>query len=129
MRIRPPTTGFVVLLGRSRGGGLARLAAARRPDLARGRIMPGSPVGGPMGAHPVVFHAAPLSPGVPAFVGVLPPRRARAVAVLPRSGATHAEVGSSHLGMPANPDVDSAIGPVLTTWADDADERDLVQGE
>jgi hypothetical protein len=51
------------------------------------------------------------------------------VTVLPRSSDTHAEVGSSHLGMPAEPDIYSAVGPVLTTWADDADERDLVQGE
>ena len=38
------TGGRVLLLGHSRGGGLARPAAARRPDLVRGLIMLGSPV-------------------------------------------------------------------------------------
>ncbi|QRP50906.1 alpha/beta hydrolase [Amycolatopsis sp. FDAARGOS 1241] len=45
-------------VGHSRGGGLARVAAAHRPDLVRGVIMLGSPVLDPLGAHPVVFHAA-----------------------------------------------------------------------
>jgi pimeloyl-ACP methyl ester carboxylesterase len=52
------TGGRAVLLGHSRGGGLARLAAARRPDLVRGLIMLGSPVLDPLGAHPVVVGAA-----------------------------------------------------------------------
>ena len=34
---------------------------------------------------------------------------------------THAEVRSTHLDLPVNPDVYSAIGPVLTTRADDHD--------
>ncbi|WP_112274201.1 alpha/beta hydrolase [Lentzea terrae] len=52
------TGGPVVLLGQSRGGGLARLAAARRPDLVRGLMMLGSPVLDPMGAHQHVLLAA-----------------------------------------------------------------------
>ncbi|MGI5499273.1 alpha/beta fold hydrolase [Lentzea sp. CA-135723] len=52
------TGGPVVLLGQSRGGGLARLAAARRPDLVRGLVMLGSPVLDPLGAHPHVLLAA-----------------------------------------------------------------------
>ncbi|MEU7478133.1 alpha/beta fold hydrolase [Lentzea sp. NPDC042327] len=48
----------VVLLGQSRGGGLARLAAARRPDLVRGLVMMGSPVLDPLGAHPGVMRVA-----------------------------------------------------------------------
>lgn len=52
------TGGPVVLLGQSRGGGLARLAAARRPDLVRGLVMLGSPVLDPMGAHPNVLRIA-----------------------------------------------------------------------
>ncbi|MFD9702898.1 esterase/lipase family protein [Lentzea sp. NPDC059081] len=48
----------VVLLGQSRGGGLARLAAARRPDLVRGLVMIGSPVLDPLGAHPDVMRIA-----------------------------------------------------------------------
>jgi pimeloyl-ACP methyl ester carboxylesterase len=45
----------VVLLGQSRGGGVARLAAARRPDLVRALVMMGSPVLDPAGAHPSVM--------------------------------------------------------------------------
>jgi len=52
------TGGPVVLLGQSRGGGLARLAAARRPDLVCGLVMLGSPVLDPLGAHPHVLLAA-----------------------------------------------------------------------
>ena len=52
------TGGPVVLLGQSRGGGLARLAAVRRPDLVSGLVMLGSPVLDPMGAHPHVLLAA-----------------------------------------------------------------------
>ncbi|HUQ62040.1 alpha/beta fold hydrolase [Lentzea sp.] len=52
------TGGPVVLLGQSRGGGLARLAAARRPDLVSGVVMLGSPVLDPAGAHPHVMLAA-----------------------------------------------------------------------
>ncbi|MFL6125233.1 alpha/beta hydrolase [Actinophytocola sp.] len=45
----------VVLIGQSRGGWLARLAAARRPDLVRGLVMAGSAVLDPLGgsAHAV----------------------------------------------------------------------------
>ncbi|SER71058.1 hypothetical protein SAMN05216188_114105 [Lentzea xinjiangensis] len=45
----------VVLLGQSRGGGLARLVAARRPDLVRGLVMMACPVLDPLGAHPDVL--------------------------------------------------------------------------
>jgi pimeloyl-ACP methyl ester carboxylesterase len=48
----------VVLLGQSRGGWLARLLAARRPDLVRGLVMAGSPVLDPLGANPNVVRAA-----------------------------------------------------------------------
>lgn len=48
----------VVLLGQSRGGWLARLVAARRPDLTRGLVMAGSPVLDPLGAHPKVVRVA-----------------------------------------------------------------------
>lgn len=52
------TGGPVVLIGHSRGGGLARLAAVRRPDLVRGLVMLGSPVVDPMAANPNVMLAA-----------------------------------------------------------------------
>jgi pimeloyl-ACP methyl ester carboxylesterase len=52
------TGGRVILIGHSRGGGLARLAALRRPDLVRGLVMLGSPVLDPLGAHPAVLGAA-----------------------------------------------------------------------
>lgn len=45
----------VVLLGQSRGGGLARMVAARRPDLVHGLVMLGSPILDPLGAHPNVM--------------------------------------------------------------------------
>lgn len=48
----------VVLLGQSRGGWLARLVALRRPDLARGLVMVGSPVLDPLGADPKVLRVA-----------------------------------------------------------------------
>lgn len=48
----------VVMLGQSRGGWLARLAASRRPDLCRGLVMLGSPVLDPLGAHPKVVRVA-----------------------------------------------------------------------
>ncbi|WP_045314854.1 alpha/beta fold hydrolase [Lentzea aerocolonigenes] len=48
----------VVLLGQSRGGGIARLAAARHPELVHGLVMLGSPVLDPMGAHPNVMRIA-----------------------------------------------------------------------
>lgn len=50
----------VVLLGQSRGGWLARLVAARRPDLVHGLVMLGSPVLDPLGAHPSVLRVARL---------------------------------------------------------------------
>lgn len=50
----------VVLLGQSRGGWLARLVAARRPDLVRGLVMAGSPVLDPLGANPKVVRVARL---------------------------------------------------------------------
>lgn len=52
------TGGAVVLIGHSRGGGLARLAAARRPDLVRGLVMLGSPIVDPMAANANVMLAA-----------------------------------------------------------------------
>ncbi|KDN22592.1 alpha/beta hydrolase [Amycolatopsis rifamycinica] len=152
------TGGRVVLIGHSRGGGLARLAAVRRPDLVRGLVMLGSPVLDPLGAHPLVLGAArvlarlsaaglpglidagclagpcrdehlaglaaPLSPDVPALAvysrrdGIVPWRSCLDPA------AAHAEVRSTHLGMSVDPDVYSAIEPVLTEWANDtADSR------
>jgi pimeloyl-ACP methyl ester carboxylesterase len=48
----------VVLLGQSRGGWIARLVAARRPDLVRGLVMAGSPVLDPLGANPKVVRVA-----------------------------------------------------------------------
>ncbi|GHH40620.1 esterase/lipase family protein [Lentzea cavernae] len=57
----------VVLLGQSRGGGLARLAAVRRPDLVRGLVMLGSPLLDPMGAHPHVLLAARALAGLAAL--------------------------------------------------------------
>jgi pimeloyl-ACP methyl ester carboxylesterase len=45
------TGGRVVLLGQSRGGALARLVAARRPELVRGLVMLGSPVLDLLGAR------------------------------------------------------------------------------
>jgi pimeloyl-ACP methyl ester carboxylesterase len=67
------TGGPVVLLGQSRGGGLARLAAARRPDLVHGLVMLGSPILDPLGAHPNVlriarFLARLASAGVPGLL-------------------------------------------------------------
>ncbi|WP_285741212.1 alpha/beta fold hydrolase [Lentzea sp. NBRC 105346] len=61
------TGGPVVLLGQSRGGGLARLAAARRPDLVCGLVMLGSPVLDPMGAHLHVLLAARVLAGLSAI--------------------------------------------------------------
>ena len=63
----------VVLLGQSRGGGLARMVAARRPDLVHGLVMLGSPVLDPLGAHPNVlriarFLARLASAGVPGLL-------------------------------------------------------------
>jgi len=67
------TGGPVVLLGQSRGGGIARLAAARRPDLVHGLVMLGSPVLDPLGAHPSVIRVARFlarlaSAGVPGLL-------------------------------------------------------------
>ncbi len=59
------TGGKVVLLGQSRGGALARLVAARRPELVRGLVMLGSPVldllGARLGVIPVARMLARLS--------------------------------------------------------------------
>ncbi|MFD0201566.1 MULTISPECIES: alpha/beta fold hydrolase [Saccharothrix] len=52
------TGGRVVLLGQSRGGGLARLLSVRRPDLVRGLVMLASPVLDQLGAHPSVVRVA-----------------------------------------------------------------------
>lgn len=52
------TGGRVVLIGHSRGGGLARIAAVRRPDLVRGLVMLASPVLDPLGGNPGVARAA-----------------------------------------------------------------------
>ncbi|GAA1285885.1 alpha/beta hydrolase [Saccharothrix xinjiangensis] len=54
------TGGPVVLFGQSRGGGLARLLAVRRPELVRGLVMVGSPVLDTLGAHPSVVRVARL---------------------------------------------------------------------
>ncbi|MER5268007.1 alpha/beta fold hydrolase [Actinosynnema sp. NPDC002837] len=52
------TGGRVVLLGQSRGGGLARLVSVRRPELVRGLVMLASPVLDQLGAHPSVMRVA-----------------------------------------------------------------------
>ena len=52
------TGGRVVLLGQSRGGGLARLVSVRRPELVRGLVMLASPVLDQLGAHPSVVRVA-----------------------------------------------------------------------
>ncbi|HEX6344267.1 alpha/beta fold hydrolase [Umezawaea sp.] len=54
------TGGPVVLLGQSRGGMVARLAAVRRPDLVRGLVMLGSPVVEPLDAQRDVVAIARL---------------------------------------------------------------------
>ena len=54
------TGGPVVLLGQSRGGMVARLAAVRRPDLVRGLVMMGSPVVEPLNAQRDVLAIARL---------------------------------------------------------------------
>jgi pimeloyl-ACP methyl ester carboxylesterase len=54
------TGGKVVLLGQSRGGWLARLVAARRPDLVRGLVMLGCPVLDPLGVKPNLIRTARL---------------------------------------------------------------------
>jgi pimeloyl-ACP methyl ester carboxylesterase len=54
------TGGPVVLLGQSRGGMVARLAAVRRPDLVRGLVMLGSPVVRPLDAQRDVLAIARL---------------------------------------------------------------------
>ncbi|WP_158841850.1 alpha/beta fold hydrolase [Saccharothrix deserti] len=48
----------VVLFGQSRGGGLARILAVRRPELVRGLVMLASPVLDQLGAHPSVLRVA-----------------------------------------------------------------------
>ncbi|WP_447008203.1 esterase/lipase family protein [Saccharothrix isguenensis] len=52
------TGGKVVLFGQSRGGGLCRLLAVRRPELVRGLVMLASPVLDQLGAHPSVVRVA-----------------------------------------------------------------------
>ncbi|MFD9740417.1 lipase family alpha/beta hydrolase [Umezawaea sp. NPDC059074] len=52
------TGGPVVLIGQSRGGMLARLAAVRRPDLVRGLITLGSPLVEPLKAQHDVLAVA-----------------------------------------------------------------------
>jgi pimeloyl-ACP methyl ester carboxylesterase len=52
------TRGRAVLIGHSRGGGLARVVAVRRPDLVRGLVMLASPVLDPLGGNPGVARAA-----------------------------------------------------------------------
>ncbi|MGM1064532.1 esterase/lipase family protein [Saccharothrix sp. Mg75] len=52
------TGGPVVLFGQSRGGGLGRLLAVRRPELVRGLVMLASPVLDTLGAHPSVLRVA-----------------------------------------------------------------------
>src|SRR3954447_18625499 len=47
----------VVVLGQSRGGGLARALAVRRPDLVDALVMLGSPVLAPLDVGPAVFGA------------------------------------------------------------------------
>jgi pimeloyl-ACP methyl ester carboxylesterase len=69
------TGGRVILLGQSRGGALARLVAARRPDLVRGLVMLGSPVldllGARLGVIPMARFLARLSAlGVAGLVDV-----------------------------------------------------------
>jgi pimeloyl-ACP methyl ester carboxylesterase len=49
--------GRVVLVGQSRGGELARVAAVRNPDLVSTVVMLGSPVLGPLHVAPVVLGA------------------------------------------------------------------------
>src|SRR6185295_94794 len=43
-----------VVIGQSRGGGMAKVLAARRPDLVRGLITLGSPHLQPLAIHPLV---------------------------------------------------------------------------
>jgi pimeloyl-ACP methyl ester carboxylesterase len=52
------TGGRVVLIGQSRGGALARLAAVRRPDLVRAVVMVGSPLVDPLGVQTDVIRIA-----------------------------------------------------------------------
>jgi triacylglycerol lipase len=49
--------GRVVLIGQSRGGELARVAALRNPDLVNALVMLGSPVLDPLSVGPAVFQA------------------------------------------------------------------------
>ncbi|GHG41787.1 hypothetical protein GCM10017567_74410 [Amycolatopsis bullii] len=66
---------------------------------------------------------APLPPDVPALpVFLRPPRRHRGPwqSSLDPS-PTHAEVRGTHVDLPVDPDVYSAIEPVLTTWAGEHD--------
>ena len=44
----------VVIVGQSRGGGLARVMAVRRPDLVSGIVTLGTPHADPMAVHPLV---------------------------------------------------------------------------
>jgi triacylglycerol lipase len=56
-RLAERTGERVVLIGQSRGGGLARAAAVRNPDLVSTVIMLGAPVRGPLAVGPAVLGA------------------------------------------------------------------------
>ena len=56
-RLAEETERSVVVIGQSRGGELARVLAARRPDLVSTLVMLGSPVVGPLNVRPGVLRA------------------------------------------------------------------------
>ena len=56
-RLADRAGGRVVLIGQSRGGALARVAALHKPDLASTVVMLGSPVLGPLDVGPAVLRA------------------------------------------------------------------------
>lgn len=61
------TGGPVLLLGHSRGGMLARLVAARRPDVVQGLVMFGSPVVEPLELSGLAARLAQLLPRIAAW--------------------------------------------------------------